>query len=242
MDVLQHGVMPTLFGGIRAPSTLGSFLRSFSWGSARQAEQVSRELLAEPAGRAPLLPGRDVVAFTGRRLDAETCLRPPEAGRRVRPHTKIQGKSPGSAGAERAGRYDLHAAGGAGDRGCQAARRQRGLRPGRRVVCRRIGHYRPCHRMRRDAGGAGRARRSTPRRSPERYAVRSTRRLTSPDPVTHAHSPGGQPASRQPTSPIRTVDKPQKPERRENHVRCHPQDHARRAWPEKGDHLNSGGG
>jgi hypothetical protein len=27
MDVLRHGAMPGLFGGIRAPSTLGSFLR-----------------------------------------------------------------------------------------------------------------------------------------------------------------------------------------------------------------------
>ena len=27
MDLLRHGAMPALFGGIRAPSTLGSFLR-----------------------------------------------------------------------------------------------------------------------------------------------------------------------------------------------------------------------
>ena len=26
MDLLRHGAMPTLFGGVRAPSTLGSFL------------------------------------------------------------------------------------------------------------------------------------------------------------------------------------------------------------------------
>jgi hypothetical protein len=32
MDVLRHGAMPDLFGGIRAPSTLGSFLRSFTLG------------------------------------------------------------------------------------------------------------------------------------------------------------------------------------------------------------------
>jgi hypothetical protein len=31
MDLLRHGAMPDLFGGVRAPSTLGSFLRSFSW-------------------------------------------------------------------------------------------------------------------------------------------------------------------------------------------------------------------
>jgi hypothetical protein len=46
MDVLRHGAMDSLFGGIWAPSTLGSFLRSFTWGSARQLEKASRMLLA----------------------------------------------------------------------------------------------------------------------------------------------------------------------------------------------------
>jgi hypothetical protein len=30
MDLLQHGAMDALFGGIRAPSTLGSHLRSYA--------------------------------------------------------------------------------------------------------------------------------------------------------------------------------------------------------------------
>ena len=30
MDLLRHGAMPALFGGVRAPSTLGSFLRAFT--------------------------------------------------------------------------------------------------------------------------------------------------------------------------------------------------------------------
>jgi hypothetical protein len=30
LDLLRHGAMARLFGGIRAPSTLGSFLRSFT--------------------------------------------------------------------------------------------------------------------------------------------------------------------------------------------------------------------
>jgi hypothetical protein len=63
MDVLRHGAMPVLFGGMRAPSTLGSFLRSFTWGNARQLEKVHREFLAELACRTPLLPGKDVLAF-----------------------------------------------------------------------------------------------------------------------------------------------------------------------------------
>jgi Transposase DDE domain group 1 len=65
MDVLRHGAMAVLFGGVRAPSTLGSFLRSFTWGNARQLEKVHREFLAELACRAPLPPGKDVLAFAG---------------------------------------------------------------------------------------------------------------------------------------------------------------------------------
>ncbi len=92
MDLLRHGAMPALFGGIRAPSTLGSFLRSFSWGNARQAEKVSRLLLAELARRTPLLPGKDVVAF----VDIDS-MQKRVYGRKKQGaafgHTKIQGKS-----------------------------------------------------------------------------------------------------------------------------------------------------
>jgi hypothetical protein len=63
LDLLRHGAMGALLGGIRAPSTLGSFLRSFTWGNALQAGKVNRLLLAELARRAPLLPGREVLAF-----------------------------------------------------------------------------------------------------------------------------------------------------------------------------------
>jgi hypothetical protein len=55
--------MPDLFGGIRAPSTLGSHLRSFTWGNVRQLEMVNRQLLAELARRAPLLAGKEQLAF-----------------------------------------------------------------------------------------------------------------------------------------------------------------------------------
>jgi hypothetical protein len=63
MDVLRHGAMPAMFGGIRAPSTLGSFLRSFTWGNTLQLQKVHRLVLAELARRAPLLPGAGVLAF-----------------------------------------------------------------------------------------------------------------------------------------------------------------------------------
>jgi Transposase DDE domain group 1 len=63
MGLLRHGAMGVLFGGIRAPSTLGSFLRAFTWGNVLQLQKVHREFLAELARRAPLLPGADVLAF-----------------------------------------------------------------------------------------------------------------------------------------------------------------------------------
>jgi hypothetical protein len=63
LDLLRQGALPGLFSGVRAPSTLGSFLRAFTWGNVLQLQQVHREFLAELAARAPLLPGADVLAF-----------------------------------------------------------------------------------------------------------------------------------------------------------------------------------
>jgi hypothetical protein len=63
MGLLRHGAMPDLFGEVRAPSTLGSFLRSSTWGNVRQFGAAARELLAELARLAPLLPGADQLAF-----------------------------------------------------------------------------------------------------------------------------------------------------------------------------------
>jgi len=92
MDLLRHGAMPDLFGGIRAPSTLGSHLRSYTWGNVRQLEAVNRLLLGELARRAPLLPGKDQLAFVD--IDA---MQKRVYGRRKQGagfgHTKIQGKS-----------------------------------------------------------------------------------------------------------------------------------------------------
>ena len=44
-DVLRTGgTACTLGGTVKAPSTLGTFLRSFRWGHVRQLDRVSREL------------------------------------------------------------------------------------------------------------------------------------------------------------------------------------------------------
>ena len=56
-DVLRTGgTACTLGGTVKAPSTLGTFLRSFRWGHVRQLDRVSRELLARAwqAGVVPL--------------------------------------------------------------------------------------------------------------------------------------------------------------------------------------------
>ena len=92
MDLLRHGAMPALFGGIRAPSTLGSFLRSFTWGNVLQLEKVSRLLLADLARRTPLLPGKDVLAF----VDIDSMQKRVYGHKKQGAafgHTKIGGKS-----------------------------------------------------------------------------------------------------------------------------------------------------
>ena len=53
-DVLRAGRTARVLGCVvKAPSTLGTFLRSFRWGHARQLDRVSRELLAWAAGAGP---------------------------------------------------------------------------------------------------------------------------------------------------------------------------------------------
>ncbi len=92
MGVLRHGAMDALFDGIRAPSTLGSFLRSFTWGNVRQLEAAGRVFLAALAVAAPLLPGREVLAFIDIDSMQKRVYGHAKAGAAFG-HTKIQGKS-----------------------------------------------------------------------------------------------------------------------------------------------------
>jgi hypothetical protein len=71
LDVVRHGGMPVLFGGVYAPSTLGEFLRAFTHGHVRQLQSVSREFLVQLARRTPLLPGAGAVTF----VDVDSLLR-----------------------------------------------------------------------------------------------------------------------------------------------------------------------
>src|SRR3954463_10073306 len=63
MDLLRHGAMDRLFEDVRAPSTLGTFLRAFTFGHVRQLDAVAARLLAALAAATPLLPGADQVAY-----------------------------------------------------------------------------------------------------------------------------------------------------------------------------------
>jgi hypothetical protein len=92
MGLLGHGTMPMLFGGIRAPSTLGSFLRSFTWGNVLQLQKVHRLVLAGLAGRVPLLPGADVLAFVDIDSQQKRVYGYHKQGAAFG-HTKIQGKN-----------------------------------------------------------------------------------------------------------------------------------------------------
>ncbi len=71
LDLLRHGGMRRVFGGVRAPSTLGTFLRAFTFGHVRQLDAVSARLLPALTRWAPLLPGADQIAY----LDIDDTVR-----------------------------------------------------------------------------------------------------------------------------------------------------------------------
>ena len=75
LDLLRHGGMDRLFRGVRAPSTLGTFLRSFTHGHVQQLDAVGGHLLAGLARRVPaVIAGADTgqgVAF----VDVDDTIR-----------------------------------------------------------------------------------------------------------------------------------------------------------------------
>ena len=57
LDVLRRAGAGWVFTGVRAPSTLGTFLRGFTFGHVRQLDAVAARTLTGLARAAPLLPG-----------------------------------------------------------------------------------------------------------------------------------------------------------------------------------------
>ena len=91
VDVVRCGGMKALFGGVYAPSTIGTLLREFSFGRARQLESVLRHHLSALCDRVELLAGADAGAF----IDIDSLLRPVYGHAKQAAscgHTKIAGK------------------------------------------------------------------------------------------------------------------------------------------------------
>jgi hypothetical protein len=91
MDRLRDGATQAVFGGVRAPSTLGSFLRSFTWGNVRQLDRAHRGLTAALAGDPRLLPGREELAFIDVDSTQERAYGYQKKGAAFG-HAKVQGK------------------------------------------------------------------------------------------------------------------------------------------------------
>lgn len=71
MDLLRHGGMGRLFDGVRAPSTLGTFLRAFRFGHVRQLDAVASRFLAGLARNAPIVSAGEPVTY----LDVDDTIR-----------------------------------------------------------------------------------------------------------------------------------------------------------------------
>ena len=63
MAVLRHGALRRLFKGTYAPSTLGSFLRAFTFGHVRQLDAAASRWLANIAAVTPIVAGIDELAL-----------------------------------------------------------------------------------------------------------------------------------------------------------------------------------
>jgi hypothetical protein len=91
IDAVRSGGMTTLFDGVYAPSTVGTLLREFTFGHARQLESVLREHLVALCKRVDLLPGAEQEVF----IDIDSLLRPVYGHAKQGAsygHTKIAGK------------------------------------------------------------------------------------------------------------------------------------------------------
>ena len=71
LALLRHGAMKRLFAWVRAPSTLGTFLRTFTFGHVRQLDAVASRLLVNLTRQAPLLPSAAELAY----LDVDDTLK-----------------------------------------------------------------------------------------------------------------------------------------------------------------------
>jgi len=129
MAILRHGGMGRVFDRAYAPSTLGSFLRSFAFGHVRQLDAVASRLLGHLASATPLVAGIDDLAL----VDVDDTI------------VEVHGDAKQGAGfgllrqarPERSRGDRYHDGQRAGDRGDPAAQGLGELRPWRRPAHRR---------------------------------------------------------------------------------------------------------
>jgi Transposase DDE domain group 1 len=91
IDVVRSGGMNTLFDRVYAPSTVGTLLREFTFGLARELESVLREHLVVLCERTDLLPGAHEQIL----IDIDSLLRPVYGHAKQGAsygHTKIAGR------------------------------------------------------------------------------------------------------------------------------------------------------
>jgi Transposase DDE domain group 1 len=91
VDVVRAGGMKTVFDDVYAPSTIGTLLREFTFGHARQLESVLGAHLGRLAGAVGVLPGAHERVF----VDIDSLLRPVYGHAKQGAsygHTKIAGK------------------------------------------------------------------------------------------------------------------------------------------------------
>ena len=148
IDVLRSGGMKTLFDGVYAPSTVGTLLREFTFGHARQLESVLREHLVALCGRVDLLPGADAAGVHRHRFAAAPGLRARQTGRLLRAHQDRRQADPAQ-GTLAAGHHDQHPGRRTGDRRDAARAGQDRLRQGRRADGRPGDRHRPRRRSQR---------------------------------------------------------------------------------------------
>ena len=71
MGLLRHGGMNRLFDQVQAPSTLGTFLRSFRFGHVRQLDAVAARFVSGLAEPSPIISSSEPVTY----LDMDDTLR-----------------------------------------------------------------------------------------------------------------------------------------------------------------------
>ena len=75
MDALREGAVGKVLPGVKAPSTLGTFLRAFTFGHVRQLGAVAAGFLVALAQLVPMLTGHDDHRDAVTWLDTDDTMR-----------------------------------------------------------------------------------------------------------------------------------------------------------------------